>query len=183
MDIPPNAGNYTNIVLYKNPYKWIDSLVRNSEDFFERQKLFKCLNSDGTMNMLNIAKTYRHHSETWVLSNRFHTIKYEKLLSDKYDTLMFIAAALDTDMINDDIIEPRQSIPLETNAKKTYTHVSCTHLVRRMKALNSSSIHRSGENNTLQEQQEEKLVDQNPMEGIKCLQKYMKMEKKKRRRR
>jgi hypothetical protein len=83
----------------------------------------------------------------------------------------------------DDIIEPRQSIPLETNAKKTYTHVSCTHLVRRMKALNSSSIHRSGENNTLQEQQEEKLVDQNPMEGIKCLQKYMKMEKKKRRRR
>ena len=83
----------------------------------------------------------------------------------------------------DDIIEPRQSIPLETNAKKTYTHVSCTHLVRRMKALNSSSIHRSGENNTLQEQQEEKLVDQNPREGIKCLQKYMKMEKKKRRRR
>ena len=84
----------------------------------------------------------------------------------------------------DDIIEPRQSIPLETNAKKTYTHFSCTHLVRRMKALNSSSIHRSGENNTLQEQQEEKLVAQNhPTEGIECLQQYMETEKKKRRRR
>lgn len=83
-----------------------------------------------------------------------------------------------------DFMEPGQSIPLETNAKKTYTHVSCTHLVRRMKALNSSSIHRSGENNTLQEQQEEKLVDQNhPKEGIKCLQQYMETEKKKRRRR
>ena len=83
----------------------------------------------------------------------------------------------------DDIIEPRQSIPLETNAKKTYTHVSCTHLVRRMKALNSSSIHRSGENNTLQEQQEEKLVDQNhPMEGLTYLRTKL-MEKKKRRRR
>ena len=82
----------------------------------------------------------------------------------------------------DDIIEPRQSIPLETNAKKTYTHVSCTHLVRRMKALNSSSIHRSGENNTLQEQQEEKLVDTTPMEGLIYLRTKL-MEKKKRRRR
>lgn len=84
-----------------------------------------------------------------------------------------------------DIMETGQSIPLETNAKKTYTHFSCTQLVREKEVLNSPSIHRIGiENNTLQEQQEEKLVDQNhPMEGIKCLQKYMKMEKKKRRRR
>ena len=83
----------------------------------------------------------------------------------------------------DDIIEPRQSIPLETNAKKTYTHVSCTHLVRRMKALNSPSIHRIGnENNTLQEQQEEKLVDTTPMEGLIYLRTKL-MEKKKRRRR
>jgi len=80
------------------------------------------LNSDGTMNMLNIAKTYRHHSETWVLSNRFPTIKYEKLLSDKYDTLMFIAAALDTDMINDDIIEPKSVLNSRkfTDDKKKY---------------------------------------------------------------
>ena len=122
LDIPPNADNYTNIVLYKNPYKWIDSLVRNSEDFFERQTQFECLNSDGTMNMLNIAKTYRHHSETWVLSNRFPTIKYEKLLSDKYDTLMFIAAALDTDMVNDDIIEPKSVLNSRkfTDDKKKY---------------------------------------------------------------
>ena len=83
----------------------------------------------------------------------------------------------------DDIIEPRQSIPLETNAKKTYTHVSCTHLVRRMKALNSPSIHRIGnENNTLQEQQEETLVDTTPMEGLIYLRTKL-MEKKKRRRR
>jgi len=83
----------------------------------------------------------------------------------------------------DDIIEPRQSIPLETNAKKTYTHVSCTHLVRRMKAVNSPSIHRIGtENNTLQERQEEKLVDTTPMEGLTYLRTKL-MEKKKRRRR
>ncbi len=84
-----------------------------------------------------------------------------------------------------DFMEPGLSIPLETNAKKTYTHVSCTHLVREKEVLNSPSIHRIGiENNTLQEQQEEKLVDQNhPMEVIKCLQIYMKMKKKKRRRR
>ena len=83
-----------------------------------------------------------------------------------------------------DFMEPGLSIPLETNAKKTYTHVSCTHLVREKEVLNSPSIHRIGvENNTLQEQQEEILVDTTPMEGIKCLQKYTKMKKKKRRRR
>ena len=85
-----------------------------------------------------------------------------------------------------EILVTRQSIPLETNADKTYKLVSCTQLIEtERKAVNSPSIHRIGtENNTLQEQQEEKLVDQNhPMEGIKCLQKYMKMEKKKRRRR
>ena len=85
-----------------------------------------------------------------------------------------------------DFMEPGLSIPLETNAKKTYILVSCTQLIEtERKAVNSPSIHRIGtENNTLQEQQEEKLVDQNhPKEGIKCLQQYMETEKKKRRRR
>ena len=68
-----------------------------------------------------------------------------------------------------DILEPGHSVPfpLETNAKKTYTHLSCTHLVREKKVLNSPSIsHCTGiEDYTLQEQQEEKLVDPNPKEG------------------
>ena len=65
--------------------------------------------------------------------------------------------------------------------KKAYTHVSCTHLVREKKVLNSPSIHRIGiENNTLQEQQEEKLVDTTPMEGLTYLRtKLMEKEKKK----
>ena len=82
-----------------------------------------------------------------------------------------------------DFMEPGLSIPLETNAKKTYTHVSCTHLVREKEVLNSPSIHRIGiENNTLQEQQEEKLVDTTPMEGLTYLRTKL-MEKKKRKRR
>ena len=78
----------------------------------------------------------------------------------------------------------RQSIPFETNADKTYKLVSCTQLIEtERKAVNSPSIHRIGnENNTLQEQQEEKLVDTNPIEVMICLNKYT-MEKKKRRRR
>ena len=83
-----------------------------------------------------------------------------------------------------DIMETGQSIPLETNAKKTYTNVSCTHLMCDKKVLNSPSIQycMGIENNTLQEQQEEKLVDTTPMEGLTYLRTKL-MEKKKRRRR
>ena len=84
-----------------------------------------------------------------------------------------------------DILEPGHSVPLplETNAKKTYTHFSCTHPEREKEVLNSPSIHRIGnENNTVQEQQEEKLVDTTPMEGLTYLRIKLK-EKKKRRRR
>ena len=83
-----------------------------------------------------------------------------------------------------EMLETRQSIPLETNADKTYKLVSCTQLIEtERKAVNSPSIHRIGtENNTLQERQEEKLVDTTPMEGLTYLRTKL-MEKKKRRRR
>lgn len=83
-----------------------------------------------------------------------------------------------------EILVTRQSIPLETNADKTYKLVSCTQRIdtERM-ALNSPSVNHIGiDNNTLQEQQEEKLVDHNPMEGSIYLIEKIK-EKKKRRRR
>lgn len=83
-----------------------------------------------------------------------------------------------------DIMETGQSIPLETNAKKTYTNVSCTHLMCEKKVLNSPSIQYciGIENNTLQEQQEEKLVDHNPKEGSLYLTRKIKERKKIRRR-
>jgi len=97
-----------------------------------------------------------------------------------------VVSELGINLAYSDFMEPGLSIPFETNAKKTYKHVSCTHLIREKKVLNSPSINQCNgiENNTLQEEQEEKLVDQNhPKEGTICLQIYMKLEIKKRRRR
>jgi hypothetical protein len=83
-----------------------------------------------------------------------------------------------------EMLVTRQSIPLETNADKTYKPVSCTQRIdTERKAVNSLSINRIGiDNNTLQEQQEETLVDHNPMEGSIYLIEKIK-EKKKRRKR
>ena len=83
-----------------------------------------------------------------------------------------------------EMLVTRQSIPLETNADKTYKPVSCTQRIdTERKAVNSPSINRIGiDNNTLQEQQEEKLVDPDPKEGSIYLIEIIKERKRRKRR-
>lgn len=123
LDIPDNINDYVNIVLYKNPYKWLDSLHRNPEDFFERQTLFPCLNEDGSYNLTNIAKTYKHFMETWVLSDvPTLNIRYEDLLKDKSEALVIISEMFDLTYVPTEIIEPKSVLNSKkfTSKKKDY---------------------------------------------------------------
>ena len=123
LDIPDNVNDYVNIVLYKNPYKWLDSLHRNPEDFFERQTLFPCLNEDGSYDLTNVAKTYKHFMETWVLSDvPTLNIRYEDLLKDKSVTLDIIAKTLDVSFDSSHIDEPKSVLNSKkfTSEKKDY---------------------------------------------------------------
>ena len=126
----------------------------------------------------------RHISSEKTTSERFRSSQIFGCGGDSHQCAKEnVVSGFGINLAYSDFMEPGLSIPLETNAKKAYTHVSCTHLVREKKVLNSPSIHRIGiENNTLQEQQEEKLVDTTPMEGLTYLRTKL-MEKKKRRRR
>ena len=126
----------------------------------------------------------RHISSEKTTSERFRTSQKFGCGGDSHQCAKEnFVSGFGINLAYSDFMEPGLSIPFETNAKKTYTHVSCTHLVREKEVLNSPSIHRIGiENNTLQEQQEEKLVDTTPMEGLTYLRTKL-MEKKKRRRR
>ena len=126
----------------------------------------------------------RHISSEKTTSERFRTSQKFGCGGDSHQCAKEnVVSGFGINLAYSDFMEPGLSIPLETNAKKTYTHVSCTHLVREKEVLNSPSIHRIGiENNTLQERQEEKLVDTTPMEGLTYLRTKL-MEKKKRRRR
>ena len=131
----------------------------------------------------NCTFTKRHISSEKTTSERFRSSQKFGCGGDSHQCEEEFVSGFGINLAYSDFMEPGQSIPLETNAKKTYTHVSCTHLVREKEVLNSPSIHRIGiENNTLQEQQEEKLVDTTPMEGLTYLRTKL-MEKKKRKRR
>lgn len=107
LDVPDIAKDHINIVLYKNPYKWIESLYRNPEDFFEKQTKFHCLNEDGSYNLTAIAKTYKHFIETWVFSDVSSlNIRYEDLLENKSQVLTSISNLFNVHATIDNIIEP-----------------------------------------------------------------------------
>jgi hypothetical protein len=107
LDVPDIAKDHVNIILYKNPYKWIESLYRNPEDFFEKQTKFPCLNEDGSYNLTAIAKTYRHFIETWVFSGVSSlNIRYEDLLENKPNILNSISHLFNATFSKYNIIEP-----------------------------------------------------------------------------
>lgn len=126
LDIPENPSGYPCICIYKNPYKWIESLYRNPEDFFKRQKMFQCLNEDGSYNLTNVAKTYRHWIETWVLpahiDQNIHVIKYEDLLKDKRKTLIELSPIIPVLFDSSNIKEPEKVLNSVkfTDEKKEY---------------------------------------------------------------
>ena len=127
----------------------------------------------------------RHSSSEKTTSERFRSSQKFGCGGDSHQCAKEnVVSGFGINLAYSDFMEPGLSIPLETNAKKTYILVSCTQLIEtERKAVNSPSIHRIGtENNTLQEQQEEKLVDTTPMEGLTYLITKL-MKKKKRRRR
>ena len=99
---------------------------------------------NGEMNMINSGAqnctfTERHISSDRTTSERFSQKfgcdnESHQCVKEEFVSEFGIISAYS------DIMEPRQSIPLETNAKKTYTNFSCTHLMCEKKVLNSPSI-------------------------------------------
>lgn len=80
------------IVIYKNPYTWVESIAfRNTVDWVRTQLTYPAtedcdpalkVGSSG-LNLSNLAKTYNHFYTTWLLNNpgtNVVFIKYEDLL-------------------------------------------------------------------------------------------------------
>jgi hypothetical protein len=84
--------NSPTIVIYKNPYTWVESIAfRNSVDWVRTQVTYPAkepcddelkVGEDG-LNVTNLAKTYNHFYTTWLLNtpgSNTAFIKYEDLL-------------------------------------------------------------------------------------------------------
>ena len=133
---PKNIEGDKIIVIYKNPYKWIESIIRNAEDFFIGQKTYDCkvvegfdesaivwkktkgpgaINGMRPMNLVNSAKVYKHHTEKWVFSNKHFIVRYEDLLLDESkeavldDIGSFLSAKRRSDMIREPVKVPRST--------------------------------------------------------------------------
>jgi hypothetical protein len=82
IDVPDDmTKNIVPIIVYKNKYTWIESIVfRTPIDFFKKQTMY-LPSSD---NIEAIAKTYKHWCQTWLneYSDECIIIKYEDLLND-----------------------------------------------------------------------------------------------------
>ena len=138
LDVPENPGGYPCICIYKNPYKWIESLHRNPEDFFEKQETFQCFNEDGSYNLTNVAKTYRHWIETWALPiehvRNIYTLKYEDLIKDKKETLIRLSSIFKVLFDSANIIEPKtvlNSVKFTDDKKEYYLKSKETSILTR----------------------------------------------------
>lgn len=83
------------LVIYKNPYTWIESIAfRRPADIVETQRMFpideigginhSMVVGEGDFNLINICKTWQHYMQNWVVDNQRKTffVKYESLLQD-----------------------------------------------------------------------------------------------------
>lgn len=91
LEVPKTLDKQVPMVhIYKNPYMWIESLAtRNKVDYEIRQKKYPprepgLMVGKNNFNITNLAKTYRHFTETWLEygDNPKATVKYEDLLVD-----------------------------------------------------------------------------------------------------
>lgn len=93
IDVPKQyRTNSPTIVIYKNPYTWIESIAfRNSVDWVRTQTKYPAKEvceedlqvGDDKLNVSNLAKTYNHFYTTWLLNtpgSNTAFIKYEDLL-------------------------------------------------------------------------------------------------------
>lgn len=93
IDVPPLYDENTpTLIIHKNPYTWIESIsLRNNVDWIKTQKKYPAdqktdscfmIGEKQSMNVINLALTYRHFHETWLDRNHYE-MKYEDLLVDK----------------------------------------------------------------------------------------------------
>jgi hypothetical protein len=93
IDVPSIYDENTpTLIIHKNPYTWIESIsLRNNVDWIKTQKKYPAdqktdscfmIGEKQSMNIINLALTYRHFHETWLDKNHYE-MKYEDLLVDK----------------------------------------------------------------------------------------------------
>jgi len=96
--VVPSALKTKNVIIvYKNPYTWIESIAfRNSVDFLRTQRHFPVdelprdkdmMVGSGNFNLINLAKTWKTYQQNWCFNyskkeSAFY-IKYEDLLEDE----------------------------------------------------------------------------------------------------
>ena len=72
----------------------------------------------------------RHISSEKTTSERFRSSQIFGCGETHINVKENVVSGFGINLAYSDFMEQGLSIPLETNAKKAYTHVSCTHLVR-----------------------------------------------------
>ena len=80
------------LIIHKNPYTWVESIaLRNTVDWLKTQNTYPAkeieddryvIGSSPPMNIINLAKTYKHFHETW-LKDEYLVISYENLLIEE----------------------------------------------------------------------------------------------------
>lgn len=101
----PNSLKTENvIIIYKNPYTWIESIAfRNSVDFVRTQRLFPIdepsrdedlMIGPANFNLINLAKTWKTYQVNWCIDydkkEKAFYVKYEDLLENKKREEIFL---------------------------------------------------------------------------------------------
>lgn len=130
IDIPKSyKPQIPTVIIHKNPYTWVESIaMRNHVDWLKTQKTYPADEptipelqvGDCSMNITNLAKTYRHFHLNWLDRYeipKYLVIRYEDLLIDTTRSFIMqqVETAFEWSRKNDNIIVPNNGAVSQSN--------------------------------------------------------------------